>query len=52
MKKKDIIEELRGEVSVYRDSYRERDGKVRNPAVLRTIAALTAAIKIVRKSKP
>ena len=46
---REIIEELRGEVQVYRSSYREIDGQVRNVAALRTIAALKAAIQIIRR---
>jgi hypothetical protein len=45
---REICEELAGEVRVYRDSYREADGEIRNPGALRTIAALKAAIGIVK----
>jgi hypothetical protein len=47
--RREIIEELKGEVRVYRSSYREIDGQVRNVAALHTIAALRAAIQIVKR---
>lgn len=51
----EVIEELRGEVAMYRDSYRHRigphKGRVIEPAVLRTIAALQVAIAVVAASR-
>jgi hypothetical protein len=43
-----VIQELRGEIKMYRQSYRESDGKVRDPGALRTIDCLEIAIECVR----
>ena len=48
LSKKAVIEELRGEIKVYRESYREADGKIRDSRALRTIDCLEIATECVR----
>jgi len=48
--KQQVIEELKGEIEVYRSSYREKGGRIRNRAALRTIEALKLAVQAVKKS--
>lgn len=45
-----VIEELEGEIEVYRASYRNRNGKVRDRGALRTIQALKQAIQAVKQT--
>jgi len=45
---REVMQELHGCVRVLQNSYREADGVVHEPGVLRTIAALEAAIQSVR----
>ena len=47
--RREIISELRGEVRTYQESYREVDGQIRDKGALRTIAALSRAIEIVKR---
>lgn len=47
-----IVLELEGEIKMYKESYREVDGTVRDKAVLRTIACLEAAIRYVEGVTP
>lgn len=46
--RRELIAELEGEIKIYTDSYRERDGKVRDAGALRTIAALRQATLIIK----
>jgi len=49
LSQQELIEELEGEITVYRDSYQEADGIVRDAEVLRTMQALGQAIAIVKR---
>lgn len=46
-----IVWALRQEIATYNRSYREGDGVIRDASVLETIAALRAAIRIIKSSK-
>lgn len=48
MSKRQIIAELRGELKVYLESYREADNVVRNMGAIRTIGALRQVIEFVQ----
>ena len=50
MKKAEIIAELKSEIKMYKESYKEGEERqtVKNPGALRTIKALKEAIKIIQ----
>jgi hypothetical protein len=49
--KTEVLTTLAGEISMYRRSYKEADGKVRDKGALWTIACLREAKQIVSKRR-
>jgi len=45
-----VIRELKDQAQIYRNSYQEKDGVVRDKYALRTLGALRVAIRLVRLS--
>jgi hypothetical protein len=46
---KEVIAEIRKEIRMYKASYREADGVVRDRGALRTIAAASRAIELLKR---
>lgn len=50
MTKDAILDELRGEMKTYHESYKEGDGVVRNEGALEAMRALQLAVEIVKRA--